>query len=252
MTWGTCSWIQMIAFYLCTSTRRIWCLEEKRGNPSSSSTLNAISIEPLRKKGVPLSLCDLIGNMLDIINGNLLTKDEAYRTMSDVWSDLQLPNAGQTGFGEISGHWVATKWSSIWEGDGRTALQDSYMRSISGENKCAVIVGPSGIEKMILANRLGRVASAWRNIFLNGEIRPTSANGALLGFIGFCFGFQWVLQSDGKGRSRKSSAAGCNKVESGLRQRCEALGESDSKPGRYLLVGQTIGSIVTLGCRIVP
>ena len=62
---------------------------KKRANPSGSSMLNSISTEPLRKKGVPFSLCDLISNMLDIMNGDL-SKDEAYRTMSDVRGDLQL------------------------------------------------------------------------------------------------------------------------------------------------------------------
>jgi hypothetical protein len=51
---------------------------------------SSLSTEPPRHKEVPISICDLIGNMLDsIINGDL-SKDEAYCAISDVRSDLQL------------------------------------------------------------------------------------------------------------------------------------------------------------------
>ena len=140
----------------------------------SSCMLNPISTVPLRQKGVPIFLCDLIDNMLDVINGDL-SKDEAYRTVSDVRSDLQLMLDKPDRFlYDLDLEKLAVTGLQLNEAVfGRemdfTSLQNSYRRSISGENECAVIVGPSGIGKTALANRLGSVASANGAFFLPGK-----------------------------------------------------------------------------------
>ncbi len=48
-----------------------------------------MSVETLKDKGVPISLCDLISNMLDVADAKLGGED-VYRCMSDVRDDLQL------------------------------------------------------------------------------------------------------------------------------------------------------------------
>jgi predicted ATPase len=143
---------------------------KKRANP----LLSLISTEPLRQKRVPISLCDLIGNMIDIIHGDLST-DEAYCTVSDVRRDLQLMiDKPERFLYDMDLEKLAVTGLQVNEAVfGRemdlTALQKSYMRSIYGENECAIIVGPSGIGKTVLSNRLGSFASANGAFFLTGK-----------------------------------------------------------------------------------
>eukprot|EP00986_Skeletonema_menzelii_P007620 scaffold2995_cov135-Skeletonema_menzelii.AAC.10 len=56
---------------------------------NNNNTLCSISVEPLKEKGVPVSLCDLIANMLNCAEGTL-RNDDAYNDMSEVRDDLQL------------------------------------------------------------------------------------------------------------------------------------------------------------------
>ncbi len=146
---------------------------KKRANPSSIMS-SPLSTEPLRQKGVPTSICDLIGNMLDIINGDL-SKDEAYCAISDVRSDLQLMLDKPERFlydmdlEKLAVTGLQLNKAVFGREMDLTALQNSYRRSILGENECAVIVGPSGIGKTVLANRLGSFASADGAFFLTGK-----------------------------------------------------------------------------------
>jgi predicted ATPase len=147
--------------------------KKKRATPMSC-TLSSISIEQLMRKGLPVSLCNLIGNMIDSMNGDV-SGDESYRTMSDVRCDLQLMLDKPDRFlHDMDLEKLAVTGLQLNEAVfGRemdfSALQDSYMRSISGVNECGVIVGPSGIGKSVLANRLGSFASATGALFLTGK-----------------------------------------------------------------------------------
>ena len=138
------------------------------------STVGSIAIETLKGKGVPISLCNLIGNMLDCVNGDLSGR-EAYRTMSDVRTDLKLMLDKPDRFlYDMDVEKLAVTGLQLNEAVfDRTMefcdLHNSYMRSISGENEFAVIVGPSGIGKTVLANRLGSFASADGALFLTGK-----------------------------------------------------------------------------------
>ncbi|KAL3822933.1 hypothetical protein ACHAXA_011648 [Cyclostephanos tholiformis] len=149
-------------------------MSRKKRASSSNCTSNAISIEPLRQKGLYVSLCDLINNMLDIINVDFI-KDETYRTMTDVRNDLQqMLDKPDRFLHDLDLEKLAITGLQLNEAVfGRkmdfTDLQNSYRRSISGENECAVIVGPSGIGKTVLANRLGSFASADGAFFLSGK-----------------------------------------------------------------------------------
>jgi predicted ATPase len=117
---------------------------------------------------------DLISNMLGNIDGNL-SRDEAYLTMSDVQSDLQLMRDKSDRFlYDMNLEKLAVTGLQLNETVfGRevdfTDLQNSYRRSISGENECAIIVGPSGVGKTVLAYRLGSFASASGAFFLTGK-----------------------------------------------------------------------------------
>ena len=85
MTWGIHSRILTTIFHLWTALRRIWCSTKKSNHCwlHNECHLNWSTTA----KGRPISLCNLIGNMLDSMNGKL-SQDEAYCAMLDVSSDL--------------------------------------------------------------------------------------------------------------------------------------------------------------------
>ena len=59
-------------------------------NTSNSNTMSSVSIvEPLKAKGIPVSLCDMIVNMMDCTYGTLRGQD-AYHSMMEVRDDLRL------------------------------------------------------------------------------------------------------------------------------------------------------------------
>ncbi|KAL3800901.1 hypothetical protein ACHAW5_002052 [Stephanodiscus triporus] len=124
-----------------------------------------------KKRGIPMS-CTLSSTSIEqlIMNGDL-SGDEAYRAMSDVRCDLQLMLDKPDRFlHDMNLEKLAVTGLQLNEAVfGRemdfSALQDSYMRLISGVNECGVIVGPSGIGKTVLANRLGSFASATGALF---------------------------------------------------------------------------------------
>eukprot|EP00986_Skeletonema_menzelii_P003124 scaffold916_cov129-Skeletonema_menzelii.AAC.3 len=65
----------------------------KKTSTSNNFVMCAVSIEPLKARGVPGPLCDLIANMLDAADavGNArLGREDVYRDVSDVRDDLQL------------------------------------------------------------------------------------------------------------------------------------------------------------------
>jgi len=146
----------------------------RKKRATTVSSLSSISIEPLQRKGIPISLCNLIGNMIDAINGDL-SGDEAYRAMPDVRSDLQLMLDKPNRFlYDMDCQKLAVTGLQLNDAVfGRdmdfSALQNSYRRSISGDNECGLIVGPSGIGKTALANRMGSFASAEGALFLKGK-----------------------------------------------------------------------------------
>lgn len=125
-------------------------MPKKKKRPHQiNGTMCSISVEPLKLKGLPSSLCVLIGNMIDCINGDL-SGDEAYLNMSDVRSDLQLMLEKPHRFlHDLDLDKLAVTGLQLNEAVfGRDAdfsvLKDSYRRSISGENELGIVVGQSG------------------------------------------------------------------------------------------------------------
>ena len=185
--------------------------KKKSIGPSSTHVGNAIaaatmdgsrsqtildSMDGLKLKGVPASLCNLIGNMIDSINGDL-SGEEAYRTMSDVKVDLQLmidkPNQFLSDIEidklAVSGLLQLDEYE-LGRDDEFLTLQGSYARSISGGNECGVIIGPSGIGKSVLANRLGSFVTAAGGLFLSGKFdqmkQPTPFAALASAFNKYC------------------------------------------------------------------
>ena len=160
---------------------------KKKGQRTDREMTRSVSVEPLQMKGLPARLCDLILNMLDSMSGDL-SREETYRSMSDVCTDLQL-------MFDKPGRYLHDMDLKKAANDGLqlgeallqremelSSLQNSYRRAISGENECAMIVGPSGIGKSSLAYRLNSYVNANGGLFLSGKFdqlknaqRPFSA-----------------------------------------------------------------------------
>jgi predicted ATPase len=135
-------------------------------------------------QGVPDSICDLIFNMIDCINGSLM-RNESYSEMFDVMSDLRLmlempwrylhpldmDRVLQTGL-ELD--------ETVFARDQEFAsLQCAYQRSMSGSSELAIITGVSGTGKTTIANRLGDLVTSNGGLFLSGKFDQMMTNSSL-------------------------------------------------------------------------
>ncbi len=132
----------------------------------------SVSVEPLIEKGVPMSVCDLIANMLDCANG-ALRKGETYNYISEVRGDLQLMlNKPSIYLYDLNMGRLSTTGLS---GDifGRNAelsiIKDAYRRTVSGVTELVTISGRSGTGKSLLAHEFGKYVLASGGIFLSGK-----------------------------------------------------------------------------------
>eukprot|EP00984_Skeletonema_dohrnii_P033108 scaffold28586_cov107-Skeletonema_dohrnii-CCMP3373.AAC.16 len=146
----------------------------KKRTQNENYNMCSVSVEPLKERGVPRSLCDLIANMLDCANGTL-RKDETYQDMSEVRDDLQLmldkPSIylHDQDMGRLS-------YTGLQIGDtlfGRNAelstIKEAYQRTVAGDNVLVTIYGHSGTGKSTLALEFGRYLLSEGGILLSGK-----------------------------------------------------------------------------------
>lgn len=133
------------------------------------------SMEPLKLKGIPTPLCDLIYNMIDSINGDL-SGNEAYKDISDVKNDLQLMTERPVQFlyeldlDRLSVTGLKLNETTFGREEEFARIKSLYLRStIGGGSALAIITGPSGSGKSSLAMRLGRFVRMRGGIFLSGK-----------------------------------------------------------------------------------
>lgn len=177
-------------------TDEVFCGEgqrrAKRSAVRSNAKTLAVSVDPLKLKGLPGPLCDLIANMVNCVDGD----DEAYSRLSDVISDLQLMLDKPTQFlHDLDLEMISMRGLQLNETIfGRNAelatLQDSYRRSISGHSsECGLIAGVSGTGKSVLAQRLGSYITASGGLFLFGkydQTQPTPFSAIAAAFNQYC------------------------------------------------------------------
>jgi len=178
------------------------CLpNKKKGTQDVSKTSS--SMETLKLMGLPDSICNLIGNMID--NGDV-SGEEAYQSMSDVCCDLQLmldkPNRFlyDIDIDKLAVTGLQLNEYMFGRDEDLSLLQGSYKRSISGQNECGIIVGPSGIGKSVLANRLGSYVSSSGGLFLSGkfdQLRQATPFSALASAFN-----EYCIKMTNEGRSR--------------------------------------------------
>lgn len=103
----------------------------------------SVSVEPLKAMGLPWSLCNLIANMLDSVNGDL-SGDESYRSMRNVCDDLQLMlDSPDIYLKDIDLAKPSLPFDEAIFGRESVfrTLQESYTRSIAGNNELVIISG---------------------------------------------------------------------------------------------------------------
>ncbi|KAL7495135.1 hypothetical protein ACHAWT_009264 [Skeletonema menzelii] len=146
----------------------------KKESTSIDNIMHAVSVEPLKAKGVPGPLCDLIANMMDIADGKLGGED-GYRAMSDVRDDLQLmlDKPSIYLFDQDMGRLSTTGLQFGGTLFGRNAelytIIDSYRRSAAGESGSVIISGKSGTGKSLLAVEVGKYVISNGGILLTGK-----------------------------------------------------------------------------------
>eukprot|EP00984_Skeletonema_dohrnii_P034453 scaffold33562_cov125-Skeletonema_dohrnii-CCMP3373.AAC.7 len=146
----------------------------KRRTQNENYNMCSVSVEPLKEKGVPRSLCDLIANMLDCANGTL-RKDETYQDMSEVRDDLQLMLDKPSIY--LHGQDMARlSYTGLQIGDtlfGRNAelstIKEAYRRTVAGDNELVTIYGHSGTGKSTLAFEFGKYVLSEGGILLSGK-----------------------------------------------------------------------------------
>jgi len=124
-----------------------------------------ISVEPLKSMGLPVSLCDLIRNMIDCAQGDF-SDDEAYSCMLDVQTDLKLmlenPDIYLSDLDLDLLCKVGLQMDKTATGWGREAefasLKQAYICSTFDNRNVAIICGPQGAGKSSLAKNFAQYA----------------------------------------------------------------------------------------------
>ena len=178
------------------------------GNSSSMVSISSTTLEQLKLKGLPTSICNLIINMINSINGKI-SSNETYTSIYDVQTDLQLmvykPNRYLYDLDvdklAITGLLPLNEYELEIRSEEFGLLLQSYKRCISSSSgtgttstskkECGIIVGPSGIGKSVLANRLGNhVKSTGGGLFISGKFdqmqQPTPFSALSKAFNDYC------------------------------------------------------------------
>jgi len=147
----------------------------KKRTQNGNDNICSMSVEPLKAKGLPRALCDLVANMVDCANGTI-SKDETYQNMVEVRNDLQLmldkPSIylRDQDMGSLSttglqiGHTVFGRNAEL------STMIDAYRRSVSGgESELVTIFGTSGTGKSLLACEFGKYVVSSGGILLSGK-----------------------------------------------------------------------------------
>eukprot|EP00956_Cyclotella_meneghiniana_P000917 scaffold1082_cov43-Cyclotella_meneghiniana.AAC.1 len=139
-------------------------------------------INLLRIRGVPSSICDLVRNMIDCINGSLMGND-SYSKMSDVTFDLQLMLQKPSIYLDpLDKEKLVQVGLELYENMpfGRdeefASLQYAYQRSMSGSSELAVITGLSGSGKTMIANCFRDFVITKGGLFISGKFDQMREN----------------------------------------------------------------------------
>lgn len=148
--------------------------------------VNCMHVEDLKLNGLPVSLCDLIGDMLNSVCVDDLSNDESYQNVIDIRRDLQLMLDKPSKFlwnrdPKLSLRGLELNGAVYGRDEELASLRDCYHRSLSGNSAHPILTGPSGIGKTSLARHFGDYVADDGGLFLSGKFdhlqqsRPFSA-----------------------------------------------------------------------------
>mmetsp|Transcript_21847 Transcript_21847/g.33792 ORF Transcript_21847/g.33792 Transcript_21847/m.33792 type:complete len:1355 (+) Transcript_21847:225-4289(+) len=148
--------------------------KSKRQTQSCSYKVYDVSVEPLKAKCLPGSLCDLVANMLDCANGNPSGED-SYHNMSEVRDDLQLMldkpaiYLYDQDIGRLSITGLQFGGTVFGRNAELSTVKDAYRRSVSGGSELVIISGASGSGKSLLVYESRKHVLAGGGIILSGK-----------------------------------------------------------------------------------
>ena len=155
----------------------------KKESTSNDYVICAVSVEPLKTRGLPGSVCDLIFNMLGIAEGNgRLWGEDVYRDMSDVRDDLQLmlDKPSIYLYDQDMGRFATTglQFGGTLFGrkDELSTIIDYYRRSAISQCESIVISGKSGTGKSLLAAEVGKYVISNGGFLLSGKFDQLQHN----------------------------------------------------------------------------
>ena len=149
-------------------------ITQKRQVKRSDYQLGDMTVEPLKAKCIPRSVCDLIANMLDCGCDNR-GGDDTYRKMSEVRDDLSLILEKPATYlydkdmGKLSLSGLQLGDAMFGRNAQLSAVKNAYKRSLSGRNEMVMISGASGTGKSILGYEFGKHVLEEGGIFLSGK-----------------------------------------------------------------------------------
>eukprot|EP00985_Skeletonema_marinoi_P034141 scaffold43234_cov256-Skeletonema_marinoi.AAC.1 len=134
----------------------------KKRAQNENYNMCSVSVEPLKEKGIPSSLCDLVANMLDCANKGNLSKDESYHDISEVRDDLKLmldkPSIylynQDMGMASTTGLQIGD--TMFGRNAELSAIKETYRRTVAGDSEFVTIYGHSGTGKSTLAHEFGK------------------------------------------------------------------------------------------------
>ncbi len=184
-------------------------IPRKRQAQSCGYKVYDVSVEPLRAKCLPVSLCDLVANMIDCADGNPSGED-SYHNMSEVRDDLQLMldkpaiYLYDQDMGKLSITGLQFAGTLFGRNAELSTMKDAYRRSMSGSSELVIISGASGSGKSLFGYEFGKHVLAGGGIVLSGkfdQLNPGTPFSALASAFNDYFG---ILLED----SSPSSIAG--------------------------------------------
>eukprot|EP00984_Skeletonema_dohrnii_P030530 scaffold22078_cov84-Skeletonema_dohrnii-CCMP3373.AAC.5 len=148
---------------------------KKRTQNGNDNIICSVSVEPLKAKGIPSSLCDLVANVLDCANKGNLSKDETYHDISEVRDDLQLmldkPSIylynQDMGMSSTTGLQIGD--TMFGRNAELSAIKEAYRRTVAGGSEFVTIYGRSGTGKSTLAHEFGKYVLFDGGILLLGK-----------------------------------------------------------------------------------
>eukprot|EP00986_Skeletonema_menzelii_P013040 scaffold7396_cov127-Skeletonema_menzelii.AAC.3 len=146
----------------------------KRQTQSCDYKVCDVSLEPLRAKCLPVSLCDLVANMIDCADGNPSGED-SYHKMSEVRDDLQLMldkpaiYLYDQDMGKLSITGLQFGGTVFGRSAELSTVKDAYRRSMSGGSEIVTISGASGFGKSLVGYEFGKHVLAAGGIMLSGK-----------------------------------------------------------------------------------